>query len=164
MTVNPMTDMSKRKAWLITALVVVGLGAAGLYANQRGGSDVPKNESVVQAPVGGADTETATNADAETATKDVPERDQGPSGKGLYKGPARAPVGKPDGQATKPQEAVSEPPTSGPDRYGRESYEGAPPSQAPGASHPDRYGDRESYEGVPPKLAPDTRGGGHRGN
>jgi hypothetical protein len=170
--------MIRRRAWLITALVVVVLGAAGLYANDQAGSNAPTTRQVltkapvasvpadVQPPVGGA----AGDEPIVEAAEHRSDKPAKPAGKGEGKGPepgadpagesAASKPAEPDAPPDEAKVIPSPPPAAGHlDRYGdREPYDGIPPAQAPPIRNLDRYGDREPDEGVPRGQAPDVRG------
>ena len=166
--------MVRRGAWLITALVVVGLGAAGLYANDQAGSNVPTTRPVltkapvasvpadVQPPVGGAVGDEPIVAAAEHR----PDKPAKPVGKGKGLEPGADPAG--ESAASKPAEPDAPPdeakvipsPLPSADHGGRSSDDvptGHVPAHSPRVRHLDRYGDREPDQGTPPAQAPQIR-------
>ncbi len=169
--------MIGRRVWLITTLVVVGLGAAGLYADHEARLGGPTTEPVAAAPAG---VQPLGGAEKETTITAAPTSDESPSDDGVEKSLAKAGVAptsaakarsdaseqNKDDRGAPPTPAKPAPPAGEPDPVGDipEPPEGNVPAHSPALQHPHRYGDRESYEGVPPGQAPETRGGAGRGN
>ena len=177
MALKPVRLMIRRRAWFVTALVVVGIGAAGLYANHEAASTVPASESVpakepiaaapagVQPPVGGAGTQ--------TTIKSPPENDKSPSehetssdkGDGEGAVPAEAPTSKGSDEAVYgvPERVKDLPgteqspvdPAGAPDSHATKPSEGNVPAHSPPLTDPHRYGNRKPYEGAPPSATPD---------
>jgi hypothetical protein len=166
--------MLSRHAWLTTALVVVGLGAAGLYANHQAGSNVPTTgpdltkAPVASVPAGGQPGVAAAVADEPIAAADKhqPDKPDKPVGKGPQPGadPAgESAASKPAEPAAPPDEAKVVPsPLPAEDHGGAagQSSDSVPtgdvPAHSPPVRHQDRYGNREPYEGTPPAEAPPT--------